>query len=90
MAGSIATVHPFFVHTLYLKPDFCKNMFLQQVRGPKGNRIYVSGPLLVPSQNVDQMLKEHDHRIQEFTRRARHGKKKHGKVHTQGFQQAMK
>ncbi|XP_021900941.1 probable serine/threonine-protein kinase At1g09600 [Carica papaya] len=60
------------------------------VRGPKGNRIYVSGPLLVPSQNVDQMLKEHDHRIQEFTRRARHGKKKHGKVHTQGFQQAMK
>ncbi|PQP93838.1 putative serine/threonine-protein kinase [Prunus yedoensis var. nudiflora] len=30
------------------------------VRGPKGNKIYVSGPLLVSSNNVDKMLKEHD------------------------------
>ncbi|XP_044502349.1 probable serine/threonine-protein kinase At1g54610 isoform X2 [Mangifera indica] len=38
-------------------------------RGPRGNKIYVSGPLL-PSHNVDQLLKEHDQKIQEFARRA--------------------
>ncbi|KAJ4823107.1 hypothetical protein Tsubulata_017606 [Turnera subulata] len=37
--------------------------------GAKGNKIYVSGPLLVPSNNVEQMLKEHDRQIQEFARR---------------------
>ncbi|MBA0711782.1 hypothetical protein Golax_010929 [Gossypium laxum] len=37
--------------------------------GPRGNKIYVSGPLLAPSDNVDQMLKEHDRKIQEFARR---------------------
>ncbi|CAN1123714.1 Probable serine/threonine-protein kinase At1g54610 [Linum perenne] len=39
------------------------------IRGPKGNKIYVSGPLLVPSNNVEQMLKDHDRQIQEFARR---------------------
>ncbi|XVF66825.1 hypothetical protein PTKIN_Ptkin10aG0068800 [Pterospermum kingtungense] len=48
-------------------------------RGPKGNKIYVSGPLLAPSDNVDQMLKEHDRKIQEFARRARLDKTKLGK-----------
>ncbi|XP_047329926.1 probable serine/threonine-protein kinase At1g54610 [Impatiens glandulifera] len=33
--------------------------------------IHFSGPLLVPSNNVDEMLKEHDRRIQEVARRAR-------------------
>ncbi|KAM1114267.1 hypothetical protein TB1_046185 [Malus domestica] len=47
-------------------------------RGPKGNKIYVSGPLLVSSNNVDQMLKDHDHRIQEYARRARLEKSRHG------------
>ncbi|KAJ6383513.1 hypothetical protein OIU78_026909 [Salix suchowensis] len=37
--------------------------------GPQGNKIYVSGPLLVPSNNVEQMLKEHDRQIQDFARR---------------------
>ncbi|XP_038681414.1 probable serine/threonine-protein kinase At1g54610 isoform X2 [Tripterygium wilfordii] len=41
------------------------------VHGPKGNKIYVSGPLLVQSNNVEQMLKEQDRQIQEFARRAR-------------------
>ncbi|XP_057423355.1 probable serine/threonine-protein kinase At1g09600, partial [Lotus japonicus] len=36
-----------------------------------GNKIYMSGPLLVSSNNMDQMLKEHDRKIQEFSRRAR-------------------
>ncbi|CAI0460994.1 unnamed protein product [Linum tenue] len=39
------------------------------IRGAKGNKIYVSGPLLVPSNNVEQMLKDHDRQIQEFARR---------------------
>ncbi|XVE66190.1 hypothetical protein DITRI_Ditri08aG0060700 [Diplodiscus trichospermus] len=40
-------------------------------RGLRGSKIYVSGPLLAPSDNVDQMLKEHDRKIQEFARRSR-------------------
>ncbi|GMJ13068.1 hypothetical protein like AT1G53050 [Hibiscus trionum] len=44
---------------------------------PRGSKMYLSGPLLAPSNNVDRMLKEHDRKIQEFDRRrARHGKKK--------------
>ncbi|XP_022748937.1 probable serine/threonine-protein kinase At1g54610 [Durio zibethinus] len=55
-------------------------------RGPSGNKIYVSGPLLAPSNNVDQMLKEHDRKIQEFARRARLDKTKLGKLQAQGKQ----
>ncbi|KAK7257433.1 hypothetical protein RIF29_31414 [Crotalaria pallida] len=39
--------------------------------GPSGNKIYMSGPLLVQSNNMDVMLKEHERKIQEFSRRAR-------------------
>lgn len=34
------------------------------------NKIHFSGPLLVPNKNMDQMLKEHDRRIEEAARRA--------------------
>ncbi|KAM7270946.1 hypothetical protein ACFE04_030160 [Oxalis oulophora] len=44
--------------------------------GPRGNKIYVSGPLLGPTNNMDQMLKEHDRKIQEYARRARLDKTK--------------
>ncbi|KAJ6433467.1 hypothetical protein OIU84_017204 [Salix udensis] len=53
--------------------------------GPQGNKIYVSGPLLVPSNNVEQMLKEHDRQIQDFARR-RLDKTKLAKVKAQGKQ----
>ncbi|XVE49938.1 hypothetical protein DITRI_Ditri01bG0122100 [Diplodiscus trichospermus] len=49
-------------------------------RGPKGNKIYVSGPLLAQSNSMDEMLKEHDRKIQEFGRRARLDKIKVGKL----------
>ncbi|CAL5212759.1 unnamed protein product [Lathyrus oleraceus] len=39
--------------------------------GSSGNKIYMSGPLLASSNNMDQMLKDHDRKIQEFSRRAR-------------------
>ncbi|XP_073158945.1 probable serine/threonine-protein kinase At1g54610 [Henckelia pumila] len=39
--------------------------------GSKGNKIHYSGPLLVPSGKVDQMLKDNDRQIQEAVRRAR-------------------
>ncbi|MBA0572440.1 hypothetical protein Golob_002781 [Gossypium lobatum] len=55
-------------------------------RGPRGNKIYVSGPLLAPSENVDQLLKEHDRKIQEFDRRARLDKTKAGKLQAQAKQ----
>jgi len=57
--------------------------FLQYGRGSAGNKIYVSGPLLVSSNNVDQMLKEHDRRIQEHARRARFDKARVGNNHPQ-------
>ncbi|KAF8409259.1 hypothetical protein HHK36_005333 [Tetracentron sinense] len=52
--------------------------------GSKGNKIHYSGPLLVPSGNVDQMLKDHDRQIQEVVRRARVDKAKLRKVQAEG------
>ncbi|KAG8641386.1 probable serine/threonine-protein kinase At1g09600 isoform X2 [Manihot esculenta] len=52
-------------------------------RGPRGSKIYLSGPLLVPSNNVEQMLKDHDRRIQEHARR-RLDKTKQSKMTIQG------
>ncbi|XP_020237588.1 probable serine/threonine-protein kinase At1g54610 [Cajanus cajan] len=40
-------------------------------RESMGNKIYLSGPLMVSSSNMDQMLKEHERKIQELSRRAR-------------------
>ncbi|WVZ00012.1 hypothetical protein V8G54_026081 [Vigna mungo] len=48
---------------------------IQEGHGPMGNNIcHLSGPLLVSSNNVDQMLKERDRKIQEYSRRARMNK----------------
>ncbi|XP_047317159.1 probable serine/threonine-protein kinase At1g54610 [Impatiens glandulifera] len=44
--------------------------------GSKGNKIHYSGPLVVPSSKVDQMLKDHDRQIQEAARRSRLDKAK--------------
>lgn len=33
--------------------------------------MYLSGPLLVPSNNVEKMLRDHDRKIQAFARRVR-------------------
>ncbi|KAK8973557.1 hypothetical protein V6N11_030747 [Hibiscus sabdariffa] len=44
--------------------------------GSKGHKIHYSGPLLVPSGNMDQMLKDHDRQIQEAVRQARLDKAK--------------
>lgn len=51
--------------------------------GHKGNSIHFSGPLLVQPNKVDQMLKEHDRRIQEAARRARLEKARAGKGQAQ-------
>lgn len=51
--------------------------------GSSGNKIAFSGPL---SNNIDQMLREHDRQIQEFARRTRLDKAKRGKVMAQGKQ----
>ncbi|MCI00901.1 putative serine/threonine-protein kinase, partial [Trifolium medium] len=47
-----------------------KSLPLHDGHGSSGNKIYMSGPLLA-SNNMDQMLKDHDRKIQEFSRRAR-------------------
>ncbi|XVF04226.1 hypothetical protein REPUB_Repub05bG0064100 [Reevesia pubescens] len=54
--------------------------------GSKGHKIHYSGPLLVPSGNMDQMLKDHDRQIQEAVRRARHDKAKLRKAQLEGNQ----
>ncbi|KAE8703258.1 Cyclin-dependent kinase C-1 [Hibiscus syriacus] len=54
--------------------------------GSKGHKIHYSGPLLVPSGNMDQMLKDHDRQIQEVVRRARLDKAKMKKVPIEGNQ----
>ncbi|KAL0320669.1 UNVERIFIED_CONTAM: putative serine/threonine-protein kinase [Sesamum radiatum] len=55
-------------------------------RGSKGNKIHYSGPLLVPSGKVDQMLKDHDRQIQEAVRRARLDKERMRKLQVEGNQ----
>ncbi|KAG2681871.1 hypothetical protein I3760_11G163900 [Carya illinoinensis] len=54
--------------------------------GSKGHKIHYSGPLLVPSSNMDQVLKDHDRQIQEAVRRARLDKAKVRKVQVEGNQ----
>ncbi|KAK7401955.1 hypothetical protein VNO78_13851 [Psophocarpus tetragonolobus] len=45
---------------------------IQDGHGPMGNNIYhLSGSLMISSNNIDQMLKERDRKIQEYSRRAR-------------------
>ncbi|KAL1560681.1 [pyruvate dehydrogenase (acetyl-transferring)] kinase [Salvia divinorum] len=48
--------------------------------GQKERKIHFSGPLLAPSNNIEQVLKEHDRRIQEAARRLRHEKTRAGRV----------
>ncbi|MCL7040762.1 hypothetical protein MKW94_028485 [Papaver nudicaule] len=57
---------------------------VMQVYRPKGRKIHYSGPLLVPSGNTDQMLKDHDRQIQEVVRRARIDKEKVRRGHQGG------
>ncbi|WKA12130.1 hypothetical protein VitviT2T_029550 [Vitis vinifera] len=52
--------------------------------GSKGHKIHYSGPLLVPSGKVDQMLKDHDRQIQDAERRARLDREKLRKVQVEG------
>lgn len=54
--------------------------------GSKGNKIHYSGPLLRPSGNVDQILKDHDRQIQEAVRRSRLDKAKIRKIQAEGQQ----
>ncbi|XXG67639.1 hypothetical protein AAC387_Pa06g0936 [Persea americana] len=54
--------------------------------GSKGNKIHYSGPLIRPSGNVDQMLKDHDRQIQEVVRRARLDNAKFRKLQAEGQQ----
>lgn len=48
--------------------------------------MHYSGPLLVPSGNMDQMLKDHDLQVQEAVRRARLEKAKVRKFQAEGNQ----
>lgn len=64
---------------------FCLDL-VQLGYGSKGHKIHYSGPLIVPSGNMDQVLKDHDRQIQEAVRRARLDKAKVRKAHVEGNQ----
>lgn len=65
-------------------PNLLPYCFLQLGYGSKGNKIHYSGPLIVPSGNMDQMLKDHDRQIQEAVRRARIDKARMRKMQAEG------
>ncbi|KAK9674457.1 hypothetical protein RND81_12G233900 [Saponaria officinalis] len=54
--------------------------------GSKGNMIHYSGPLIAPSGNTEQIMKDHDRQIQEAVRRARIDKTRIRKMHAQANQ----
>ncbi|XP_020248306.1 probable serine/threonine-protein kinase At1g09600 [Asparagus officinalis] len=60
--------------------DKNSNMDQHMGHGMSANKIHYSGPLLRPSGNVDQMLKDHDRQIQEVFRRSRMDKSKARKI----------
>ena len=60
-----------FLFLVTTKPTFLVCLWLQLGYGSKGHKIHYSGPLVVPSGNMDQVLKDHDRHIQEAVRRAR-------------------
>lgn len=78
---------------LELKYELCSTHLLfddlQMGKGPRGNKIHYSGPLLVPSGKVDQVLKDHDRQIQEAVRRARVDKERMRRVAVEGKQVSM-
>lgn len=47
---------------------------VQFPHGTDMNKLYTSGPLLGPSNNLDKILQERDRHIQEYARQTRHGK----------------
>ncbi|GMH12096.1 hypothetical protein Nepgr_013937 [Nepenthes gracilis] len=53
------------------KASFRTTAMFQHGSRPDNDRIHLSGPLLVPSNDADRMLRQHDLRIQEAARRAR-------------------
>lgn len=67
----------------------CFYVLLQYGHG-QGSKIYLSGPLLNSSRDVDQMLKKHDREIQEFYRRTRLDKTRVETVAPHGKQVAAK
>ncbi|VFQ84077.1 unnamed protein product [Cuscuta campestris] len=58
-----------------------------QGHGSKGSKIHFSGPLMGPSSaKIDELLKEHDRRIQEAVRRSRIEKSRLDKARAQDMQ----
>ncbi|KAL8510241.1 hypothetical protein ACS0TY_017160 [Phlomoides rotata] len=69
--------------------DRASNNPVPMGKGPRGNKIHYSGPLLVPSGKVDQVLKDHDRQIQEAVRRARLDKERMRKMQVEKNQLPM-
>lgn len=75
------------MHRNHLKYTYCcflPFLYLQIGKGSRGKKIHYSGPLLVPSGKVDQMLKDHDRHVQEAVRRARLDKERMRKLQVEG------
>ncbi|KAL0925102.1 hypothetical protein M5K25_003411 [Dendrobium thyrsiflorum] len=81
-----AQAYPGGSHLKEDERDSYMNQSLPQGLGPKGKKIHYSGPLLRPSGNVDQMLRDHDRQVQEVIRRARIDRSKVRKNQDNGSQ----
>ncbi|XP_051125435.1 probable serine/threonine-protein kinase At1g54610 [Andrographis paniculata] len=65
------------------KPETGRNNMKEPIvngHALKERQPHFSGPLLAPSRNIEQVLKEHDRRIQEAARRLRHEKGRGGRI----------
>uniref|UniRef100_A0A5B7AEY7 Protein kinase domain-containing protein n=1 Tax=Davidia involucrata TaxID=16924 RepID=A0A5B7AEY7_DAVIN len=77
--GSVSSVKHEWSHNLLDRPKFSYKKDERapgMVYGLKNNRIHYSGPLLPPGGNLDEMLKEHEKRIQQAVSKARLDKTK--------------
>ena len=82
MLVSIVNLYIIFILTQL----FCYRCVSQLGYGSKGNKIHYSGPLVVPTGKMDQMMKDHDRQVQEAVRRARLDKAKLRKAQVEGNQ----
>ncbi|PIN14792.1 hypothetical protein CDL12_12566 [Handroanthus impetiginosus] len=64
-----------------------QNEAVTDINGHKERKIHFSGPLIAPSNNIEQVLKEHERRIQEAARYIRHEKTRADRVRPQELHQ---
>ncbi|KAK4802773.1 hypothetical protein SAY86_000976 [Trapa natans] len=90
--GGESSVKPEWSHHLLDRFDSSYNQGTEALEdstksySPRKNQIHYSGPLMGPGGNLDEILKEHERKIQQAVRKARLDKAKTNREYTQGKQ----